>query len=153
VWETTAGRHATVFTHVVDRRASGGDLFIQYWLYYPDSTYLGPAYAAHRALRGPLARTPAGLITRALAGHHADDWESYQVRVAPDGRVFARASAHHGYSGYRRWPNLNELPQDIPVRRTGRGRRSPGGPGSRAAATPATWWTARAPSGGPSRTE
>src|SRR5436190_2388689 len=48
VWETTAGRHATVFTHVVDRRASAGDLFIQYWLYYPDSTYLGPAYVAHR---------------------------------------------------------------------------------------------------------
>ena len=128
VWETTAGRHATVFTHVVDRRASGGDLFIQYWLYYPDSTYLGPAYAAHRALRGPLARTPAGLITRALAGHHADDWESYQVRVDPDGRVFARASAHHGYSGYRRWPNLNELPQEVPVRRTG-------------AWTPVTGWT------------
>jgi hypothetical protein len=73
VWETTAGLRATVFTHVVDRRASGGDLFIQYWLYYPDSTYLGPAYAADKALRGALARTPAGVITRALAGHHADD--------------------------------------------------------------------------------
>jgi hypothetical protein len=25
---------------VVDRRSAGGDLYIQYWLYYPDSTYL-----------------------------------------------------------------------------------------------------------------
>ncbi|MFL5821149.1 MAG: hypothetical protein ACJ76S_10770 [Solirubrobacteraceae bacterium] len=128
VWESTAGRHATVFTHVVDRRAGGGDLFVQYWLYYPDSTYLGPAYAASQALRGPLAYTPAGVISRVAAGHHADDWESYQVRIAGDGRVLARASAHHGYSGYRRWPNLNELPPSIPVRRTG-------------AWTPVTGWT------------
>jgi hypothetical protein len=33
VWESTAGRRATVFTHVVDRRADGGDLFIQYCWY------------------------------------------------------------------------------------------------------------------------
>jgi hypothetical protein len=128
VWESTAGRRATVFTHVVDRRADGGDLFIQYWLYYPDSTYLGPAYAASKSLRGPLARTPAGVITRALAGHHSDDWESYQVRISRAGGVLARASAHHGYSGYRRWPNLNELPPQLPVRRTG-------------AWTPVTGWT------------
>jgi len=29
VWQSAAGRQATVFTHVVDRRASGADLFIQ----------------------------------------------------------------------------------------------------------------------------
>jgi hypothetical protein len=28
--------------------------------------------------------------------YHPDDWESYQLRISPDGR-FARASAHHGY--------------------------------------------------------
>jgi hypothetical protein len=128
VWMTTDGRRATVFTHVVDRRASGGDLFIQYWLYYPDSTYFGPAYAAGKAMPRAIARTPLGTLTRAVAGHHEDDWESYQVRVTPAGQVFARASAHHGYSGYRRWPNLNQLPSSIPVRRT-------------AAWTPVTGWT------------
>jgi hypothetical protein len=128
VWTTTAGRRATVFTRVVDRRERGGDLHVQYWLYYPDSTYLGPALAAHRRMPRAVARTPAGPITLALSGHHADDWESYQVRITPAGRVLARASAHHGYAGRRRWPNLNELPPTVPVRRT-------------AAWTPVTGWT------------
>lgn len=128
VWLSDAGQRATVFTHVVDRRSSGGDLFIQYWLYYPDSTYLGLPYAASRAMPPALARTPIGTIARTIAGHHEDDWESYQVRVEPDGRVFARASAHHGYSGYKHWPNLNELPHSIDVPRT-------------AAWTPVTGWT------------
>ena len=30
--------------------------------------------------------------------YHPDDWESLQIRVGPDGRRFARASSHHGYS-------------------------------------------------------
>ncbi len=128
LWRSTAGRQATVFTHVVDRRRSGGDLYVQYWLYYPDSTYFGPAYRASRVLRGPLAHTPTGMAAPAVAGHHEDDWESYQLRITPDGQVLARASAHNGYSGYRRWPNLNELPRDIPVERTG-------------AWTPSTGWT------------
>jgi hypothetical protein len=34
--------------------------------------------------------------------YHPDDWESYQLRIGPDGR-FARASSHHGYgSGWMR---------------------------------------------------
>jgi hypothetical protein len=130
VWESAPGkRRATVFTHVVDRRAAGGDLFVQYWLYYPDSTYNGPAWRVHRATRGGvLAYTPVGLLSRAVAGHHDDDWESYQLCVTADGRVLARASAHHGYSGLKRWPNPNELPKSVPVRRTG-------------AWTPVTGWT------------
>ena len=69
----------------------------------------------------------------------------------PDGRVFARASAHNGYAGRKRWPNLNELPGEPRLPRAGRGgvrieRRArtgawtpiPAGPGSRAARTPAT---------------
>jgi hypothetical protein len=96
-----------VFTHVVDRRARGA-LYIQYWLYYPDSTWLGPAYAASRT---PVVRdTPLGLLAGRVAGHHVDDWESYQVKVLADGSVYARASAHHGYAGRRRGPNLNTLP-------------------------------------------
>lgn len=129
VWRSGAGQRATVFTRVVDRRGSGGDLFVQYWLYYPDSTYLGPVHAAARAMPRSLARTPAGILTRRAAGHHGDDWESYQLRVSPTGQVLARASAHHGYAGHRRWPNLNELPSSrLPIRRTG-------------AWTPVTGWT------------
>jgi hypothetical protein len=105
VWRSDAGRQATVFTHVVDRRSAGGDLYIQYWLYYPDSTYL----------RG--------------VARHDDDWESYQLRITQQGRVFARASAHHGYAGILRWPNLNELPIE-----PGRRRRT-------GAWTPVTGWT------------
>jgi hypothetical protein len=81
----------TAFVHVVDCRdpaaaqrdgyeCSGeraGHLYLQYWLYYPESW------------------------TRAYQrwGFHADDWESYQVRIAPDGSALARASSHHGYNG------------------------------------------------------
>ena len=89
VWRTTAGRRATVFTRVVDRRAGGGDLHVQYWLYYPDSTYFGPAHAAgRRDAAGAGGDSPAGEVTRTVAGHHADDWESYQVRVTATGEVY-----------------------------------------------------------------
>ena len=56
-----------------------GRLYLQYWLYYPGS-------ATARALLGD-------------AGAHPDDWESFQVRIGPDGAVDARASSHHGYNG------------------------------------------------------
>jgi hypothetical protein len=113
VWRSRRGRRATVFTHVVDRRDQGGDLFIQYWLYYPDSTWNGHAYALGRALR----HTPTGWLAARMAGHHDDDWESYQVRVTRAGRTYARASAHDGYAGRPGWPNLNELPVEVPVPR------------------------------------
>jgi hypothetical protein len=61
---------------VVDRRADGGDLHVQYWLYYPDSTYFGPAHAAGRRMPRALADSLAGGVTRTIAGHHADDWEA-----------------------------------------------------------------------------
>jgi hypothetical protein len=122
VWRSRRGRRATVFTHVVDRRAGGGDLFIQYWLYYPDSTWNGHLYALGRAL--PF--TPTGWLAGRMAGHHEDDWESYQVRITRTGRAYARASAHSGYAGGPRWPNLNELPVEVPV-----ARRPPWGVGLR----------------------
>lgn len=82
------GEPATSFTHVVDCRTpespippeancsgdAAGSLYLQYWLYYPDS-YTKPF---------------------GEAGYHPDDWESYQVRVGPDG-VFDRASSHRSY--------------------------------------------------------
>jgi hypothetical protein len=54
-------------------RLAGTDF--PYWLYYEDSTSLGGLPAAH----------------------HEDDWESYQVRITPEG-TDARASSHHGYN-------------------------------------------------------
>ena len=37
-----------------------------------------------------------------MPSYHADDWESVQFRIHPDGRVDVRASAHHGYGpGWR----------------------------------------------------
>ncbi len=84
-----AGAEPTAFTHVVDCRgpapapdadcsgSGAGNLYLQYWLYYPDS-----------------ATRPFG-----RAGYHADDWESYQVRIAADGSRSARASSHRGHNG------------------------------------------------------
>ena len=93
VARSLAGRPAAAFTHVVDCRDSvaaglagyecsgerAGRVYIQYWTYYTDS-------ATSRALLG-------------AAGFHRDDWESYQVRLNPDGTVDARASSHNGYNG------------------------------------------------------
>jgi hypothetical protein len=115
VWRSARGRPATAFTHVVDRRGRGGDLFVQYWLYYPDSTWNGKLRLVGRL--DPLS--PLGWWSGRAAGFHADDWESFQVRVTRDGQVYARASAHNGYAGRHTWPNLNELPRAVPVRRTG----------------------------------
>ncbi len=91
VWSSDTGEPAAAFVHVLDCRpwapqrpsraeCSGeraGRVYLQYWLYYEDSTSL-------RALPGKV-------------GHHADDWESYQVRLGTDGTQ-ARASSHNGYN-------------------------------------------------------
>jgi hypothetical protein len=87
---TRGGHPATAFTHVVRR---DGETFIQYWLYYPDSTSTvanaaGMWAAADRVARGRLPDYP---------GFHDDDWESVQIRIGRDGRVSTRASSHHGY--------------------------------------------------------
>lgn len=90
---SNSGQPAAAFVHVVDCRpeaiaatersgfdCSGeraGNVYVQYWLYYEDSTSL-------RALPGDI-------------GHHEDDWESFQVRITPGG-IDDRASSHHGYN-------------------------------------------------------
>jgi hypothetical protein len=121
VWRAThGGAPATVFTHVVDLRPAG-PVYVQYWFYYPDSTYSGPARV--------LSKIPIiSIVAKPISGFHYDDWEGYQVRIDPDGKVYARASAHHGYSGHNKWPDLDEAP-DIPYY-TRHG-----------AWTPATGWT------------
>jgi hypothetical protein len=77
VHASDAGLPVTAFVHVIEH---GGDLYIQYWLYYADSA----------TLRGvPIAGD---------AGYHHDDWESVQIRIGPDGEADERASSHHGYN-------------------------------------------------------
>jgi hypothetical protein len=124
--ETDAGLPVTAFVHVVDCRVpeaapagadcSGpraGKLYLQYWFYYVDSA----------TLEGE------GLQKQAMAklgrpGFHADDWESYQVRIGPHG-ADARAGSHHGYNyegGARNWASdagmtpVNEAVEDLGLR-------------------------------------
>jgi len=82
------GLPVTAFTRVVDRREAGGPLYVQYWFYYPES------------FTGAIGR----LFGDSWPGFHPDDWEGYQVRVAPGGAVSARATAHGGYgAGWGAW--------------------------------------------------
>jgi hypothetical protein len=98
VWRTDDGGPATAFVHVIDCRAGeqaafaganrpadcsgsrAGNVDIQYWLYYAESATL------------------RGIPVVGAKGYHLDDWESYQVRVGPDGDSDARASSHNGYN-------------------------------------------------------
>jgi hypothetical protein len=109
VTRSNAGEPVVAFTHAVDCRSGraerseawgadcsgvrAGNLYLQYWLYYP-----GSATAEGRTpLKDPIRR-----VSRAL-GHstfHPDDWEGYQVKTGPDG-TFARATSHYGYNGWR----------------------------------------------------
>jgi hypothetical protein len=102
------GVRTVAFTHVIDCRrghiasteawggncsgSRAGNLYLQYWLYYPGSaTAEGstPLKGAIRQLSGAIGHPT----------HHPDDWEGYQVRIGPGGSV-ARATSHHGYNGW-----------------------------------------------------
>jgi hypothetical protein len=105
VHRTDEGLPITVFVHVVDCRdaqaelseaggsdCSGdraGNLYVQYWTYYPDSATL------------------RGVPVAGAKGYHHDDWEGVQFRFGPDGKVDERASSHNGYNSglasYRNW--------------------------------------------------
>ena len=106
----SAGVRVVAFTHVIDCRSGHarateawggncagprtGNLYLQYWLYYPGSA----TAEGSTPLKGPIRR-----LTTAL-GHptyHPDDWEGYQVRVGPGG-ADVRATSHHGYNGWAR---------------------------------------------------
>lgn len=78
VSRSSAGEPVTLFTRVIE--SDGGSTYIQYWAYYPESA----------SLRG------APVLEE--EGYHPHDWESLQVRVAPDGTVSHRASSHAGYN-------------------------------------------------------
>ena len=78
-----AGSRASAFTHIIRR---DGRLYIQYWLYYPDSnTTLAGLDRLWARVLGGIARYP---------GFHRDDWEGAFVRVDPDGSIWLRASSH-----------------------------------------------------------
>jgi hypothetical protein len=106
VSRSSEGVPAAAFVHVVDCRDGtaapfaglnspadcrgnrSGNLYLQYWFYYPESA----------TLRGVPVAGPKG--------YHRDDWESYQVRIGGGGGASARASSHHGYNyagGVRNW--------------------------------------------------
>jgi hypothetical protein len=112
VGETDTGLPVTAFVRVVDCRdgaegappaadCSGpraGNLYIQYWTFYPDSATL------------------RGVPVAGAAGYHRDDWESVQVRIGRDGRVEQRASSHHGYNHVRSLANAGSDAGLIPLR-------------------------------------
>ena len=92
----TAGR-ATAFTHVIRR---GGRLYIQYWLYYPDSNSVlagADKLWARSGLLPRLRRLLSG--TPDYPGFHQDDWEGVFVRFDPDGSAWIRASSHGHVQG------------------------------------------------------
>jgi len=88
---------ATAFTRLVRRH---GRLYIQYWLYYPDSnsTLAGSDRLWERSWLLPrIRRLLEGKPD--YPGFHRDDWEGVFVRVDPDGAVWARASSHGHVQG------------------------------------------------------
>lgn len=99
---STAGEWPTLFTRVIDCRSGRagpevrcdgirrGNLYLQYWAYYPES-------ASFR-----------GVPVLEERGYHRHDWESVQVRIGADGRVSQRASSHRGFNHTRsagNWPS------------------------------------------------
>jgi hypothetical protein len=84
--QSDVGLAATAFTRVIDRREGGGPLYLQYWLYFPES------------FTGGIGRK-LGPLKKLWPGFHPDDWEGYQVRIEEGGSVSARATAHGGYKG------------------------------------------------------
>jgi hypothetical protein len=94
---SAGGGRATAFTRVIRRR---GRLYLQYWLYYPDSNSVlaGADSVWERSWLLPrLRRLVDG--TSDYPGFHEDDWEGVFVRVDADGTVWMRASSHGHLQG------------------------------------------------------
>ena len=103
VRRTDSGEPVSLFVHVVDCRAGAppasegidcsgeraGNLYLQYFVYYPGSA----TGEGSTPLAGVIRDASNALGTPT---YHPDDWESFQVRIGPDGAA-DRASAHHGY--------------------------------------------------------
>jgi hypothetical protein len=102
IWRTRQGLPVSAFTHVIDCRPAtttpagadcsgeaAGNVYLQYWLYYP-----GSATGEGSIVPGVIREVSSAI---GKPSYHPDDWESVQLRLHPDGAVDARASAHHGY--------------------------------------------------------
>jgi hypothetical protein len=90
-------RRATAFTHVIRH---GGRLYVQYWLYYPDSNSVLAGVDRLWERSGVLPRLRRLLSgTPDYPGFHLDDWEGVFVRVDPDGSAWIRASSHGHVQG------------------------------------------------------
>lgn len=95
VHRSTTGEPATVYTRLIRR---GDRTWVQYWLYYPtsNSTVMASDKVWEASWLLPKVRkVVAG--TSAYPGFHADDWESAQIRIDPDGKTSIRVSSHGGY--------------------------------------------------------
>lgn len=106
VTRSNSDEPVVAFTHAVDCRSGhagaseaagadcsgerAGNLYLSYWFYYPGSA----TAEGSTPLKGPIRKASAKLGKPTF---HPDDWESYQVRIGPAGRL-ARASSHHSYS-------------------------------------------------------
>jgi hypothetical protein len=82
------GLRVTAFTHVIDERRRDGTLYLQYWLYFPES------------FTGGIGRK-LGPFTHLWPGFHRDDWEGFQVRIERGGKLSSRATAHGSYRGFK----------------------------------------------------
>jgi hypothetical protein len=92
-----ARARATAFTHLIRRN---GRLYLQYWLYYPDSNtaVAGSDRLWERSWILPrMRKLVAG--TPDYPGFHRDDWEGVFVRLDPDGSTWVRASSHGHFQG------------------------------------------------------
>ncbi len=101
VSSSITGEPAVAFTHVVDCRPASqtpgavctgdaaGNVYLQYWLYYP-----GSATGEGSVFPGVVREVSSAV---GMPSYHPDDWESVQFRIAPDGTTDIRASSHHGY--------------------------------------------------------
>jgi hypothetical protein len=96
---------ATAFTRLI-RRA--GRLYVQYWLYYPDSNSVlaGADRVWERSWLLPRVRE---LVrgTPDYPGFHEDDWEGVFVRLDPDGTAWMRASSHGHLQGCK-WRSCHD---------------------------------------------
>ena len=63
--------------------AAAGNVYIQYWLYYP-----GSATGEGSTFLAPVIRDVSGAIHEST--YHPDDWESVQLRVQLDGSADIR---------------------------------------------------------------
>jgi hypothetical protein len=108
VTRTGEGLRVVAFTHAIDCRAGhvasteawggncsgarAGNLYLQYWLYYPGSA----TAEGSTPLKAPIRSLSSAL---GHSTYHPDDWEGWQVRIGRSG-TFSRATSHHGYNGW-----------------------------------------------------